>query len=44
MPHLTRQPGDTIFMRGLWYRDRDDYLDTLIEYREDERAALEDDE
>lgn len=44
MPHLTRQPGDTILMGSWWYRDLDDYLDTLIEYREDERAALEDNE
>lgn len=43
MPHITRKPGDTIFMRDLWFRDFDDYLDTLAEYAADLRASKLDD-
>lgn len=43
MPHIERKPGDMIYMRGLWFRDLDDYMDTLTEYAADERAARLDD-
>jgi hypothetical protein len=44
MPHLTRKPGDTIYHRGLWYRDEDDVIDTRAEYARDERAPEPDED
>lgn len=44
MPYTTQQAAGphAIFKRGWWYRDYDDYLDTITEYREDERERQDD--
>jgi hypothetical protein len=36
MGHIDRRPGDTVKRNGLWYRDEDDWRDTVTEYQNDE--------
>lgn len=46
MPYATQQAAGphAVYRRGWWYRDVDDYMDTLAEYAADERASRFDEE